>query len=400
MGIRNEYKANDDKYVFQDLWDRVGYVEITIGDEKPMVFKGLDFKFNVTKVLADMVEGTCSVQIHGLTQDTMNKIVTLCNQQVAIAKRKMVKVYAGYSDQGGQDDNGERQANEDYEGDLICCMDILYASVTTPPPELWVTIEGVQSAYYRFIHFKYNKRGPIKSVTKKELAPKTLMGGTIYGGSIYSADLVEVEKTYQERQPFNVIDLCEDFVKCANIAFQDAGVRQRLKFESYITEKTKQKTVTQFNGEGAMSDLSAKIGEAFDVFCYIEPSYGGEDILVIMDKPENVDQQEKSQMDYVNQRKKVIRTIWLDVNKGLIGIPSITNATCLKCRCLLNPKLSVGDYIYITSEVMPAINNTGANDPGWQVNRVTYTGHMRGTEWYCDITAVEVEEVDQEDEEK
>lgn len=370
-----------------DLWERVGYVEITIGDTKKFVLKGIDFKFSITKVLANMVEGTCSVEIHGLKQDTINDIVTVCNQQTAISQRKVVKVYAGYRDAG----------NKDYEGDLIACMDIIYAAVTTPPPEMWVKIEGIQSAYYRFIGFNYRKDAGTKEVSERMYVttfsnkvdhlinpPTDALNYRVIDESPGKArKYITIVKKYQ--LTFGVEELCEDLVKCINQAFEKDGVKTRLTFETYITDKTKTKQVSQFLLKNTtLEHLTAQIGTTFDVFCFIEPLYGGDhDVLVVMDKTENLDQSDESQMARVNRRKRKIRTKILDVDHGLIGIPSIANSTSLKCRCLLDPRLSVGDYVDITSKVMPVVGET----KGWQINRVSFSGHMRGTEWYTDITA-------------
>lgn len=390
--LQNQF-ANSETETF-DLWDRVGYVEITIGDKEPKVYTGLDFKFKVSKTLTGYVEGMMSVSIHGLSQAAINDIVTVCNWQEAIEQRKRVKVYAGY----------RKPDNKDYQGDLIASMDIVYASVTTPPPELWVTIEGVQSAYYRHIAFKYKYAAGFNKV-KETLEYKTFSHGPIdfilpnansdvavtrvikQDPTEYKSYTrhIEVEKWY--RKGSGIKEVCNDLVKCITRSFKRLGLPTTMSVEyAYISEKTLNKTIESFDFDGMLADIPAKIGSTFDVFCFFEYSDNHDDVLVIMEKPDNNDQKQQSQMSRVNQRKREIRQKVLDVDHGLIGIPTISNATSLKCRCLLDPKLSVGDYVDIKSEVMPIVQSTAT---GWQINRVTFTGHLRGNEWYTDITAAD-----------
>ena len=365
------------KTVSSDIWDRVGYIEITIGDQKPMVFKGLDFKFRVTKVLASMVEGTMHVDIHGLPQTTMNQIITVCNKQEAIIQRKKIRVYAGYRDPN----------DESYEGDMIACMDILYAAVTTPPPESWITIEGVQSAYYRYMRFKFLDSAPIvkkKKTIKTNAAYSVPSVGAPGMGAYYAARQRNQEYEYEEEEPeypIPVETVAQHFVEALNRAFRRKGMKNKIILKSFLSDETKNKAVPYFSFEGSLSEFATKFSKAFDVFTFFDFSYGETDTLYILDIPKK-----STQMDAMNRLKPTVYQKKLDVEHGLVGIPTISNTTSLKCRCLLDSKLSVGDFIMIDSKVMPVVRS---EEPGWQIQRISFSGHMRGTEWYTDITAVD-----------
>lgn len=378
------------------LWERVGYVEISIGDADPMVFKGLDFKFSVRKVLANMVEGTMKVEIHGIPQDKINEIITVCDQQEAINQRKRVKVYAGY----------KKPDNKEYEGDLIACMDIIYASVTSPPPDLWLTIEGVQSNYYRHIVFKYKTEAGFR----KEVIQKTVTTLSdqvswllpaqhkIWGMDkvskyrIVKSDktdishaLVDVEYWFQKY--LTIEQIVDDLVKCINKAFEKGGEKRRITSELHLSDANKAKQVASFIFEGSMDRLIAQIGMTFNVFCFLEYSDDNEDCLVIMDNdPKGISSPPEGYFVNKDRKKRQIRTKKLDTEHGLIGIPSIGHVTSLKCRCLLDPSLTVGDYIDITSAIMPQVHS---EPPGWQINKISFSGHLRGNEWYTDITAID-----------
>ena len=377
-----------------DLWDRVGYVELKIGDDEPMVFKGLDFKFNVRKVLANRFEGTMKVEIHGLTQKTANKIVTVCNQQEASMQRKLIRVYAGY----------RKPEDPNYEGTLIGAMDILYASVTSPPPEMWITIEGVMSKYYDYFNFGFRTEGqkyevtiPVTKKIPVKVGRKTSLAGvSVYGPTFTTTDVYEERefswKEYETRQDLLSIDqVCEEFQKALNQSFIMHDMKNRLCIKLFVSEKTREHKVPEFEFKDKLSAFPTKLGEVWDVFCFFDASYGDEDYLIVVDK--NMDTEGKSKeersMAALNHFKPTIKFKKLDVEHGLIGIPTVYQTTSLKCRCLLDPDLTVGDFIQIESRVMEAVKGT---DPerGWQIMSIGFNGHMRGNNWYTDITAVDL----------
>lgn len=109
----------------QVYWNRVGHVEVEDSNDNIVSYKGLDFKFNITKFGHIYTE--FDVSILGLSAETINDLTVLGPQQ-AFEKRRQIRVFAGYSPDG---------KDEEVEIARGC---IWYARPTNPP-EMWMNFK-------------------------------------------------------------------------------------------------------------------------------------------------------------------------------------------------------------------------------------------------------------------
>jgi len=390
--MQNNLNSTSEKY---DLWGRVGCVEIDLGRNssynqgKPLRFTDVDFSFKVTKVMGDYQEGSVDVRILGLKQDTMNQIVTICNQVEALASGKRIRVYAGYQDMGEGDKN--------YFGDKIIEADISYAKVDSPAPEMWLSIVGVIGYRNQFqqinVSFpdkitqdEYSKPPQKKYATQDEYH---IWDGFVflfddygyeYAGSLSNPFRYYKYKEVQKDSPPTILfkDLCQKCVEILNVLYNangKIGAKVELDFRTENNPK-----IENFTSQGTISDMLSALRQVGDFYVFLDCDRDAQNLehLVVCDRPKDVGVDNIQQE--INRFKKQVRIKHLSKKTGMIGIPSVANATSLECRMLLDPRLTVGDYIDLESQTMPS-----ANDKNWQITRITHTGRLRGSEWYTDV---------------
>lgn len=104
------------------------------------------------------------------------------------------------------------------------------------------------------------------------------------------------------------------------------------------------------------------------------------------------------------------QAILLNSKSGLIGTPEQTNDG-IKIRALLNPMIKIGGKIIVNNkdiELATISENkttksgqkkqpadkpaTIADDGAYKVIKAEYSGDNRGTDWYCDIIAIDIDE--------
>ena len=396
------------------IWNRVGYVEIYIwqGKGKPKIynFEGHDFRFRVSHILGRMPEGNATISICNVKQDTANDIITLCCIPDALATRKTIKIYAGYED----------PENKNYKGDLLAIMDIVNATISSPPPDIWLEITAVYAAWLNDIAFTIDILKPIGDTTynrKVELkgiewiSPlvigkllKDHFGGGVLRGPTNAENLQIVEVTdtickkltelYKKTFPDSPIEFIAD---CSYLEPNDVG-----------NVETPGKTYN-FHFEGTLAQIPTKIAESFKVVADWEERNDGKIYLSCFPDPEYPMKHVtgKAWRDRVKKGRKIK---FLDVEHGLIGIPKLKDAINLQCRCFLDGSLQCGDYVSVRSEMIPAIYEVGedirpsnsslgyvwgkgsrridsATVKGFQIMKITFSGHFRGNSWFCDIEA-------------
>ena len=384
-----------------EIWNRVGHVEVIVWNgatAQQYDFDGLDFKFSVTQILGRMPEGNMSVSICGLSQDTANKLVTLCSSHEALIKRKTLKLYAGYAD----------PENEKYRGELIATMDIVNATIISPPPDIWLQITAVYAGWLNDLKVAIDV---MNIVTTQTVGSATYTNNPKLGTpfSFSKAEYVPLEQCLEE--------ICKGLNQ-----LQDArGVKVRYKFDmSGIAEGEIPGTDESYYNvpgatrhfvikSGTLAEIPTKISETYKVHAIWETRDDNDIYLAIYPDPryvKNLSDKDKSKFT----RGKTIK--FLDVDHGLIGIPKLRDAIKLECRCFLDGKIKAGDYVSVKSEMLPVIYEYGENikpsnkslasnwgGKSWkndedkntikayQIMRIKYTGHLRGNEWYCDIEA-------------
>ena len=390
-------------------WERVGHVEVYIwkgATADHYDFDGLDFKFRISQVLGRMPEGNCSVSICGLSLDTANKIVTLCNVRDALAMRKTVKVYAGY----------RNPDDPNYRGELIATMDIINASISSPPPDIWLSITAVYAGWMQGMKFQMDviDPGQLKRYAF-ELSVRTPAVGRV-GWDTHSqttesvlcatkllyisvVDVVHqaalrLSDLLAARSPVKVIADYYPLLEHLGLSYNATSAE----VAEFCPGKTR-----RFRFRGDLSDLPTKISETFKVLAQWEIRDDNNIYLAVYGDPRYLANMTDIQKKQYTRPKNIK---YLDVNTGLIGIPKLKDAIKLQCRCFLDGRVQVGDYVSVTSMLMPAIYKTGEKievkrDGGvldkllsdkkyvnaYQIMKITYDGHYRGNQWYCDIEA-------------
>lgn len=401
-------KSNENKST--EMWNRVGHVEITIFQgkgSKTFNFDGLDFKFSVSTILGRIPEGNMTVSICGLSQDTANQIITLCNVMQALNQRKTLKLYAGYAD----------PENKDYKGELLAVMDIVNATITTPPPDVWLQITAVYAAWLNDRVFAIDIMDFSKEKEVKQY--EQVMMATSITGYTQEAEYKEGRKTARYVKIDDALkQICdglnmisEKYDRNTRYTYDTSRVSAKRKRRSYVKGKTK-----RFEFSGTLSQIPTKVAEYYKVLAIWEYRDDNTICLAVYPDPKHypyLSQQEKTYVDGSTIK-------FLDVDHGLIGIPKLKDSIKLECRCFLDGQIKAGDYVSVKSEMIPVIydmgqnikpaNKTLANQWGsykwrvdkdtkkvidedkdtikaYQIMKIKYTGHLRGNQWFCDIEA-------------
>jgi len=342
------------------LFNRVGHVELDFGSDsasgqsgKLISFKGLDFKFRVSKVCPDYPKGFAEVSILGLSQETMNRITELTTMDQAMSHKKRVRVFAGYA----------KDNDPDYDGELICDMDIVYATPTTMPPEVWLTVTaGIRiQDKYESISIDLPDRQSIKEkiVTRRNI-------GFDFMKEIYPLK-----------------NFCKDIVRIVNEEYKkmaegNGGSTYELELD-FQADDYEDMNITQFNHSGTVSELIKKLNDLDPqkmLKFYIDNRKDEKKDFLVVKAKAAVDESGNS-----GQKMKTTNLQYLDVKHGLIGLPSLVQGNNLRCRSLLSPNLKMLDWVKMESTIIPKMNGY------WQINEVTHNGHFRGNEWYTDIVA-------------
>ena len=439
-GNKSNATATNEKgpfYMVKPYWGRVGYVEINIfndnGTIETIPCEGLDFKFKITQILGRMPEGNMSVSICGLSHATANKIVTLCNTAEALKKRKTVRVYAGYRDEN----------NSNYKGKCLATMDIINATITTPPPDIWLQITGVYAGWlndqkicFDIADIEVKDREKLTEGDKVALgaiaiaaAPFTL-GGSIatYGTELTSASiskdrekaLINMLHSHKTRnanylqlpQVLKIItDKLNQLSKArgdgieysykVKLSKSDQTVFKKYKTAGGFTMYDSRKPVTvkgysipgrtrRFRYTGTIAKIPTKISETFLVNAMWENIGEKQICLKVYSDPRYSPGIDPKDLDFIGSNT----VKFLSVETGLIGIPKLKDSVELQCRFLLDENVTAGDYVCVNSVLMDAIHAMGqvietqhGKASVYQIMKITFTGHMRGNEWYCDVSA-------------
>lgn len=352
------------------FFNRVGYVELDFGADSKggkgevIAFKGLDFKFKISFACPEYPKGTVEVSILGLNQETINRITELTTWDHAMNHGKRVRVYAGYA----------KPEDPSYEGDLLCDMEIGYATPTTTPPEVWLTITGFPRFSDRTEEISVNL--PDRKSVKEEV--------------LWEPHIARAFDSYKKIYTFE--QLCKDVVRIINDGYKEQSKQNgspppyeiELDFQA---EDYAMWEMSQFMHTGTVADLIKKMNDLDEnhlVKLYFESRKGEhKDYLVVKALDSAEDSKGKGGTaggGNLGGQKTTTKQI-LDVEHGLIGLPSLVQGMNLQCRSLLSPNLKIADWIELKSVIIPKMNGY------WRINEVTHSGHFRGNEWYTDINA-------------
>ena len=383
----------------KEIWNRVGHVELTIfsdTDAQTYDFDGLDFKFSISTILGRIPEGNMSVSICGLSQDTANQIVTLCNVFQALQKRKTLKLYAGYAD----------PENKNYRGDLIAVMDVINATITTPPPDIWLQITAVYAGWLNDQNFTIE-------VTNLSMGEKSFVAGQSTTGYTQTVENAPVPRAQYVSLEDSLKEICKGLNELNKKLERKVTYSydvSRVKYKGFVPGKTR-----RFSFNGSLAQIPTKVSEYYKVHAMWEERDDNAVCLAVYPDPQHVVGLSPKEKKYV--QGATIK--FLDVDHGLIGIPKLKDSIKLECRCFLDGKLKAGDYVSVRSEMLPVIyeygqainpsnktlaKNWGGEDwdkdengnvtpeskdtiKAYQIMKIKFTGHLRGNEWYCDIEA-------------
>jgi len=432
-GNKSGVVATSDKgkfYIDKPYWGRVGYVEVMIrndnGTYKIHHFEGLDFKFKITQILGRMPEGNMSVSVCGLKHETANEIVTLCSTAEALKKRKTLRIYAGYRDEN----------NPNYKGKCLATMDIINATITSPPPDIWLQITGVYAGWLNDQKICFDI-ADIQPREKKKLTfgDKALIGllnpGALLGQELalsvmgeeareeYERQLVKMIHSHKERtanylQLPQVLQIIVDRLNVLSKARGD-GIEYTYKIKLSKSDQTTYKKYKTAMGEmydsrkpitvkgysipgktrrfryvGTIAKLPIKLSETFRVNAMWENIGEKQICLKVYSDPRYSKGIDPNDLDFIGSNT----VKFLSVETGLIGIPKLKDSIELQCRFLLDENVTAGDYVCVNSVLMDAIHAMGqtiktkhGDASVYQIMKITYTGHIRGNEWYCDVCA-------------
>lgn len=397
----------------RDFFNRVGHIEIDFGEQSDGIrfkkgqfyrFDGVDFKFKVTKVISNYPQGMMDISILGLNEETRNSLMLIETQGIARRKNMRLRLYAGY-DKSGESD-----------GDLLIECDVIYATVVSPPPEIWMNIVGVIGNTWRRDYLSLTlpdklsgKHGVTERwdgfeggngdvidftdafITNASYAMKAF-SLCLYAAFNWSewgktkknivdtlgkeANLGEVVKIKQ----YTLIDLCNDIVRKYNEIkeVKESGIHYELDFRA--PDAFKKRPVLQFNFSGDMVGLLEHLNrtQRYIIF-YLE----------MRDDAITGEKREFIVVDLCPWKKSYEDTpIPVDEEHGMVGVPSIVEGQNLRGRTLLNPSISPRSLIEVTSKLIPQLNGK------WVVRSVTYTGHFRGNEWYTDFEAFDPKRIE------
>lgn len=103
----------------------------------------LDVKFSYTRFLGNGMFGRGKVGICGLSMDTVSMFTSFWSEDTELAKRKIVKVSAGYE--------GQRMGTI-LEGSIV-------SAIPTMPPDIWLNCEVINSYETKFQEFVFAIEG-------------------------------------------------------------------------------------------------------------------------------------------------------------------------------------------------------------------------------------------------
>lgn len=372
-------------------FERVGYVEIDFGKDagggaRVRKFYGLDFRFKIVKILNNYPHGFAEISILGLNQDTINRLTELTTQDRVIFTQKRVRLYAGYKKKG----------DDKYQGDLLCDMDIIYATPTTTPPEVWVTI----TAGVRYMDKKY--RIDISLPDKLSLV----------NVSFSQAGFVTSRK-------YSFKNLCEDVVRVINSeydkiskdknrgnpTFKKLELDWRLEEDAFTTDNTiEERSLRRWpkagelpyippfiKGKRTISEIIEHLNNYFagqrKLWVFVDTERNTKtDYLVVcpvaIKKKKEKEAKDRAEAIKRNEQFNKFGTVhYVDIAHGMIGLPSLIKGNELRCKMLLSPTIKQSDWVKVDSKIIPKLNGY------WVVYYIEHTGHFRGNEWYTSIVA-------------
>ena len=378
-------KNTSSSFNVTNQFNRVGHVEIDFGTDstyssgagriavsnqgKFFSFEGLDFKFRISKICDEYPKGFAEISILGLQEDTINRLTELTTQDEAMRHKKRIRVYAGYAD----------ETNPDYKGDLICDMDIVYATPTTPPPEVWVTITAGIRIDDKYRHFAISLPEMLTERDGKKLQ------NTSYEAKTTWHDL-KILKFCTTKMVYPLKALCGDVVSIINEQYEkiekETGAKlTKLQLDFRAPEYYAKFDMKNIGFHPSATDVSGIIKEMNDdldkykrLKFFIENGTDGKTDLLVC-KELGFDES----LDDSEQQSSTSNIKHLDMYNGMVGLPSVVQGNKIRCKCLLTPGLRMLDWVKITSTIIPKMNGY------WQIQEITHTGHFRGNEWYTDI---------------
>lgn len=360
-----------------DIFNRVGLVVLTINKQE-YAFKDLNFRFNVSMIMDKFPRGEITVDILGLSQETMNKIVAMSNKVDNLSRGSKVTVYAGYK---GQEDESKSYRYGEYFGDLLFSADIVYATITSAPPEMWLRITGVMWYRYQFMRANINVPSQVKKDENDE-------------------NPQDVPVTYQR--------IFDAVLQAMNSKSDESGITVRLDWRAELTKlsDTVGDGKESFVSSGSIYSVLSQISDLGKLYVFQETSENDVNQMTIyvvdrMDAsgadgstPDGANEQLMRMVRQMNSSKMTLRKKKLTKDSGLIGIPSLQECTSLKSRMLLDPRMKAGDFMWVHTDILPCLNSEGTEETwkekaNWIVLEVTHHGELRGQEWYTEITAID-----------
>ena len=104
---------------------------------------GLDVKFSYTRFLGNGMFGRGKVAVCGLSMDTVSMFTSFWSEDTELAKKKIVKVSAGYEGQ---------KMGTIIEGSIV-------SAIPTMPPDIWLNCEVINSYETKFQTFTFSMKG-------------------------------------------------------------------------------------------------------------------------------------------------------------------------------------------------------------------------------------------------
>lgn len=401
-----------------DFYKRIGGVALMTGTQAGLgmlvletekfvdgsIFTDLNFRFSF-EYSTDKRQGVIgqgSVEILGLSSETIRQWASAAPPEENLKKKRFVRVFAGYQSEGKLSDC-----------ELLTIP--YFGALPTTPPEMWLkfncqNIAGGSNVLMKgtdlwcsgtFEPGAYNKR--IRSNTVNSY--QSSFGISIHDACKQMIDkfredeergfAVELEwhigEEWEKRLPrLRYVDFSGQTLEAIVRTINSWGVVQ-----ASIEDREESIPVSESTEESVLKGIAnlaiglATMGAA-NAYDYANRAAGGDGILfdgdihqkkllrtylVIKPLPGRIDQYDEE------MKKKLPYRIAAD--NGMIGLPQFgegRGTTSVTVKSLLRKDIHVGDLIEIESSVIPSPYRY------YQVSKVRYEGEFRGQSWYVTYT--------------
>ena len=321
------------------FYNRVGHVEIITEDGKvSREYNGLDFRFHVEKTYGG-TKDTATVGILGLNQESISYLSTFADMATVLSKRRRVRVYAGYEDEG---------ENLIIDGDMI-------EAIPSIPPDNWLTIRVVCNAY-----------------RNTEMMSMSMISEPKWNKRLQAQN---------QKWGFRIDEILDRFVKYAGLdgwRISDSDPDEHMRLYNLVYGMY----LRSFDCTGTRDDIIRELNRIGDFAVALDGRtlvVGPRPWLLNRGYPTLQQQVEYNQLGSRGQKKHMKIPV-LDMEHGLVGIPQYK----WPC-CTMTTFLTCGTKIFDRVE-LKCRYNTEANGI-YVVYGISYDGQLRGTPWYAKLHA-------------